>query len=184
MFWQEPWRGILKIVSCQFLINVVAQNLDIPRPPPLPCPICPPPPGRWEAELRGRGGGALAGILSYTLWCWFTIVSNARCWVIMRRIARIWLALAVISPHLTPHACDTWQKYWGEEQTVNNAVSGYTPANNNQTCGICDMSITTIYRWIVESYQFGKCCAKWWPGGVLPARRVRQWSHKQTNGEI
>ena len=35
MFWQEPWRGILKIVSCQFLINVVAQNLDLPRLPPL-----------------------------------------------------------------------------------------------------------------------------------------------------
>ena len=58
MFWQEPWRGILKIVSCQFLINVVAQNLDLPRLPPLPCPICPPPHGRWEAELRGGRGGS------------------------------------------------------------------------------------------------------------------------------
>ena len=58
VFWQEPWRGILKIVSCQFLINVVAQNLDLPRRPPSPWPHLPPPlPSPLRSQVK-RGGGS------------------------------------------------------------------------------------------------------------------------------
>ena len=82
VFWQEPWRGILKIVSCQFLINVVAQNLDLPLRPPLPhWPICPPPPGRWEAELRGWGQGGGSG-WDTELHSLVLIYNRVKCWVL------------------------------------------------------------------------------------------------------
>ena len=58
MFWQEPRRVILTIVSCQFLINVVAQNLDLPRLPPLaPSAL----PLAAEKLSEGGGGGGASG---------------------------------------------------------------------------------------------------------------------------